>query len=325
MTVAFSKREGEADLFTFEFTLPQVPILRTTAVCGAKSKSVEIQVGLSSFDFNLHLRSRILSVVYARKLDYQRDFLDALRASRLWAQSKEVHGQIYGFPPGIFWSLLVLDGALISSLDKENRRTPTERIGSFDAVFQHILSPANVENFFSRAFVLPGGTADALRNLTAFTRPVVVEAVKNQVAGGAQCWHGEHQVGYDASSLEEISRQVFAASLTHVVMISVTTAERFEKSVLRLAGDLYFEGKCVRVRPFAARNLDSTTQEGEQQEARQVFVIGLSIQACKSKIPTSADDVAPELDAVREVAQRWSAKLLPADDFLRWIGDTVGQ
>ena len=191
MTVAFSKREGEADLFTFEFTLPQVPILRTTAVCGAKSKSVEIQVGLSSFDFNLHLRSRILSVVYARKLDYQRDFLDALRASRLWAQSKEVHGQIYGFPPGIFWSLLVLDGALISSLDKENRRTPTERIGSFDAVFQHILSPANVENFFSRAFVLPGGTADALRNLTAFTRPVVIEAVKNQGAGGAQYWHGE--------------------------------------------------------------------------------------------------------------------------------------
>ena len=128
--------------------------MRTTAVCGARSKLVEIQVGLSSFDFNLQLRSRILSVVYARQLDYQHDYLDALRASRLWAQSKEVHGQIFGFPPGIFWSLLVLDGDLISSLDKENCRTLTERMGSFDAEFQHILFPANVKGFFSKAFVL---------------------------------------------------------------------------------------------------------------------------------------------------------------------------
>ena len=226
-----------------------------------------------------------------------------------------------------------MDGALISSLDKDQRRTRAvsaapdartkEGIGAFDAVFQHILRPGNVEGFFSGAFVLPGGSADALRNLTAFTTPVVVAAVKSQGAACAQYGRGELRVEQDVTAgsgcFEEISRQVFEDGLTHLVVVSAAAAERFEKHVLRLAGDLYFEAKCAKVRPFAVRHVDAT-REGSQGEARQVFAIGISWQAGKSKIPMSADDLDPREVAVREVAQRWSAMVQPADEFLLRFG-----
>ena len=331
----------------------KVPILRMEATDTCEEglqKEVEIQVGLRAFEFNLRFRERILSVLFGRGLKYA-VFREAMEKVRLWARCAEISGQAHGFPPGIFWSVLMLDGVLLASLESESPRLKRAHddgrdvsIASLssteilDVVFRRILSPGNAHVIFNRPFILPTcpdseGLADALRGLTAFTRPWVIEAVSRRapLASGESCSGMNCVGGGEDRNLSTLVNRLLADGLSHAaVVVKGSALSSFSAStpaqcairrgidVLRFAGDLFYEAKCSKVRPFARVSVlghsvsigepKSGCSAGQKTDAieQEVIVVGVSA-------PVDRDASGVSWTVLRDVVRRWGAQLIRAD------------
>lgn len=187
---------------------------------------MEIQAGLRAFDFNLRFRERILSVLFGRGVQYAL-FREAMEKARLWSRRAEISGQAYGFPPGVFWSVLMLDGVLLVLASFESDPASLTSSEIFDTVFSRILRLD--DGILERPFILPGGNADALRALTSFTRQWAMEACRRGPASILTSIDGD--MNRDLSS---VVKHLFSDGFSHAAV--VVSSSGLSSSVSASAG-----------------------------------------------------------------------------------------